>query len=98
MALNIPHGFQICYGCNGAGEVYCRTVDSGSWYEPPTDIFQVCEVCDGDEIIPIDDENDAPEHTDADEPFWSDADDISEVLASAGFGTDEDYGGAAADF
>lgn len=96
MANEIPNGFKICPCCDGSGEIYVGqtpavyyTFDGGI---APEDIMKTCEECDGEEVVPdYDDSDPVPSDDDFDDSMDGDAE---SALASAGFGTDEDYGGA----
>jgi len=106
----IPNGFQLCPGCKGFGSVTVGcTAPSYTNHDggrPSEEILEECEVCRGEEIVPdsdlfeIEDDGQDPDFSDGPDEFESDDIDDSmdgdaeSALASAGFGTDEDYGGA----
>lgn len=87
---SLPEGCEWCEECQGEG-----FIQTGEWPatqdEPASPKGYVCTACGGEGVLPDPDEDlDADADADVDDSMDGDAE---SALASAGFGTDEDYGG-----
>jgi len=101
---NIPDGHKVCPSCDGVRRVVVGMTVGTSFAsdesDPPEQIDAECDHCDALGFVPDDDADDSDE-SDSDMYDYDDREyddsmdgDHESALASAGFGTDEDYGGA----
>jgi hypothetical protein len=86
---SLPEGCEWCSECDGVG-----FIETGEWPatfdEPPAPRGYRCESCGGEGVFAAEPEDDEDFDAESDDAMDGDAE---SALASAGFGTDEDYGG-----
>jgi len=99
--ISAEESFEECPECHGRQEIFLGMTagvypSAGDPGEPPEEILETCGTCKGEGCVPADPMNDDEEIFEDecdDEPFDGNGnDDADFAFASAGFGTDEDYG------